>query len=150
MQIRQHASVLILLAAVVMLADGLIRNPSLHQRGGSLQLPSPSPSSLYSSSTLVPDDETTPDFQRVASAISLVSGTTVGAGILALASVSQKPGFVPSAICLIGTWILMASTGLLIAEVTCNIRSGRNTATLSHEAATGEEEVVKTDFGLVT
>jgi len=89
MQIRQHASVLILLAAVVMLADGLIRNPSLHQRGGSLQLPSPSPSSLYSSSTLVPDDETTPDFQRVASAISLVSGTTVGAGILALASVSQ-------------------------------------------------------------
>jgi len=44
----------------------------------------------------------------------------------------------------------MASTGLLIAEVTCNIRSGRNTATLSHEAATGEEEVVKTDFGLVT
>jgi hypothetical protein len=98
MQTHHHTSVLIvyLTAAVAMLATGLIRSPSLHQRGGSLQLtaPPPSPSSvlyMYSSDFDDVTDEAaeTPGFQRVASAVALVSGTTVGAGILALASVSQ-------------------------------------------------------------
>jgi hypothetical protein len=95
MQTRYHASVLILYLsiAVAMLATGLMRSPSLHQRGGSLQLTAPPPSVLYMYSSDFDDvtDEAreTPGYQRVASAVALVSGTTVGAGILALASVSQ-------------------------------------------------------------
>ena len=62
-----------------------------------------------------------PTWVKIGSSVALVSGTTVGAGILALASVSQKPGFFPSAIGLIFSWVLMATTGLLFAEVSCNV-----------------------------
>ena len=44
-------------------------------------------------------------------AISLVAGTTVGAGILALPSVAIESGFVPSSVALIGSWIFMVTTG---------------------------------------
>jgi len=54
------------------------------------------------------------------SAIALVSGTTVGAGIIGLASVSEKAGFIPSSLGLLGSWAIMTATGLLIAEVTVN------------------------------
>jgi tyrosine-specific transport protein len=62
-----------------------------------------------------------PNNQQIWTAVSLVSGTAVGAGILAIASVSLKPGFVPSTITLTGCWVLMACVGLIIAEITCNI-----------------------------
>ena len=53
--------------------------------------------------------------------ISLVAGTTVGAGILALPQVASAPGFLPSTVGLFGAWVFMATTGLLIAEVCCNL-----------------------------
>ena len=53
--------------------------------------------------------------------ISLVAGTTVGAGILALPQVASEPGFIPSTVGLLGSWVFMATTGLLIAEVCCNL-----------------------------
>jgi tyrosine-specific transport protein len=59
-------------------------------------------------------------FATLLSATSLIAGTTVGAGILALPSVALKPGFLYSSIALIGAWLYMVSTGLLIAEVSCN------------------------------
>ena len=59
--------------------------------------------------------------QLLANAISLVAGTTVGAGILALPAVAAEAGFVPSTIALLGSWVFMATTGLLIAEVCCNL-----------------------------
>ena len=65
--------------------------------------------------------ETVLDTNALWTAISLVSGTAVGAGILAIPSVSLKPGFVPSFLTLSGAWALMAGTGFLIAEVACNI-----------------------------
>jgi Tryptophan/tyrosine permease family len=46
-------------------------------------------------------------------AISLVAGTTVGAGILALPSVAIESGFIPSSAALIGAWIFMVTTGQL-------------------------------------
>ncbi|KAJ1433813.1 Tryptophan/tyrosine permease, partial [Ochromonadaceae sp. CCMP2298] len=52
----------------------------------------------------------------LASAVALVSGTSVGAGIIALATVSAQPGFLPSSGALLFSWALMCSTGLLIAE----------------------------------
>ena len=58
---------------------------------------------------------------QLVNAISLVAGTTVGAGILALPAVAAEAGFVPSTVALLGSWVFMATTGLLIAEVCCNL-----------------------------
>lgn len=64
----------------------------------------------------------------VLGAVSLVAGTTVGAGILALPSVTRSAGFVPSAAAIGGGWVFMAATGLLLAEVhlqtACELGSG--------------------------
>ena len=53
-------------------------------------------------------------------AASLVAGTTVGAGILALPAVTAGAGFLPSAAALTGCWAYAVVTGLLIAEVSVN------------------------------
>ncbi|XP_038681400.1 tyrosine-specific transport protein [Tripterygium wilfordii] len=62
------------------------------------------------------------------SAIFLVAGTTVGAGILALPAVTQESGFLASAVTCILVWGFMVTTGLLIAEVNvktmCELGSG--------------------------
>merc|ERR1711965_552788 len=50
----------------------------------------------------------------------LVAGTTVGAGILALPAKTLAAGLAPTATLLVGGWIFMAATGLLIAEVDLN------------------------------
>ncbi|KAL4364520.1 Tyrosine-specific transport protein [Arachis hypogaea] len=64
----------------------------------------------------------------LSSAILLVAGTTVGAGILAIPAVTQESGFLASAVTCIVCWIFMVSTGLLIAEVNvktmCELGSG--------------------------
>ncbi|KAK9224859.1 hypothetical protein WN943_009898 [Citrus x changshan-huyou] len=56
----------------------------------------------------------------LSSAIFLVAGTTVGAGILAIPAVTQEAGFLASAVAVILCWIFMVVTGLLIAEVNVN------------------------------
>eukprot|EP00178_Gracilaria_changii_P027417 TRINITY_DN876_c0_g1_i4.p1 TRINITY_DN876_c0_g1~~TRINITY_DN876_c0_g1_i4.p1 ORF type:complete len:461 (-),score=145.14 TRINITY_DN876_c0_g1_i4:160-1542(-) len=50
----------------------------------------------------------------------LVAGTMIGAGVLALPSVSDAVGFVPSSLALLGVWAYMLSTALLISELTVN------------------------------
>jgi tyrosine-specific transport protein len=67
----------------------------------------------------------------VVSAIALVAGTTVGAGILALPSTSYSSGFGPSSVALFGSWMYMATTGLLIAEVSCQLARKNNYKTTS-------------------
>ncbi|GLT55639.1 hypothetical protein SLA2020_287430 [Shorea laevis] len=56
----------------------------------------------------------------LSSAIFLVAGTTIGAGILAIPAVTQEAGFLASAVACIFCWIFMVVTGLLIAEVNVN------------------------------
>ncbi|OWM73563.1 hypothetical protein CDL15_Pgr026662 [Punica granatum] len=56
----------------------------------------------------------------LSSAIFLVAGTTVGAGILAIPAVTQESGFLASAVTCIICWVFMVATGLLIAEVNVN------------------------------
>ncbi|KAK9156572.1 hypothetical protein Scep_003146 [Stephania cephalantha] len=56
----------------------------------------------------------------LSSAVFLVAGTTVGAGILAIPAVTQEAGFLASAITCVICWIYMTVTGLLIAEVNVN------------------------------
>ncbi|CAK9138814.1 unnamed protein product [Ilex paraguariensis] len=62
------------------------------------------------------------------SAIFLVAGTTVGAGILAIPAVTQEAGFLASAVTCILCWAFMVVSGLLIAEVNvktmCELGSG--------------------------
>ncbi|KAF9665407.1 hypothetical protein SADUNF_Sadunf16G0119400 [Salix dunnii] len=56
----------------------------------------------------------------LSSAIFLVAGTTIGAGILAIPAVTQESGFLASSVACILCWIFMVTTGLLIAEVNVN------------------------------
>ncbi|KFK26399.1 hypothetical protein AALP_AA8G243600 [Arabis alpina] len=56
----------------------------------------------------------------LSSAIFLVAGTTVGAGILAIPAVTQESGFLASAVACILCWAFMVVTGLLVAEVNVN------------------------------
>ena len=65
-------------------------------------------------------------FKEIISATALVSGTTVGAGILALPTVALQPGFIPSSLALIACWVYMSITGLLIAEVNTNLHKDNN------------------------
>ena len=65
-------------------------------------------------------------FKEIISATALVSGTTVGAGILALPTVALQPGFIPSSLALIACWVYMSITGLLIAEVNTNLHKNND------------------------
>ncbi|CAK9261617.1 unnamed protein product [Sphagnum jensenii] len=56
----------------------------------------------------------------LSSAVLLIAGTTVGAGILAIPSVTQESGFLASAVTCVTCWIYMVGTGLLVAEVNVN------------------------------
>lgn len=62
------------------------------------------------------------------SAILLIAGTTIGAGILAIPAVTQEAGFLASGLTCIVSWLYMVTTGLLIAEVNvstmCELGSG--------------------------
>mmetsp|Transcript_15894 Transcript_15894/g.26741 ORF Transcript_15894/g.26741 Transcript_15894/m.26741 type:complete len:602 (-) Transcript_15894:751-2556(-) len=134
-----------------------------------------SPDTSRGGSSLVDSLDATlgpPTTAEVGSAIALVSGTTVGAGIIALAGVSLKPGFIPSTLGLLGTWLLMTTTGLLIAEVVCdsakrsknsgstflinddndesNMMMDGNVNLRTQEATENEEERVIEKFGVIS
>ena len=66
------------------------------------------------------DDGFTREPASMGGAIALVAGTTVGAGMLALPAVCQDSGFVPSTVALVGCWLYMVTTGLLVLEVNIN------------------------------
>ena len=61
------------------------------------------------------------------SAIALVAGTTVGAGILALPAMTHPAGFLPSTVMLMVVWVYALVAALLLAEVNvfCMRRSGQ-------------------------
>lgn len=60
------------------------------------------------------------------STVSLISGTTVGAGILALPAFASKAGFIPSSLTLFGSWVVMTFSGILIAEVIINYQKKKS------------------------
>ena len=55
---------------------------------------------------------------RVFGATLLVTGTAIGAGMLALPVLTGPSGFIPSLLVYIFCWLLMAGTGLLFLELT--------------------------------
>ena len=48
--------------------------------------------------------------------VSLIAGTTIGAGILALPAATLPAGLLPSTLLMVGVWLYMAVAGLLVAE----------------------------------
>jgi tyrosine-specific transport protein len=60
----------------------------------------------------------------------LIAGTTVGAGILALPTVTLPSGILPSTTLLIAIWLYTLFSGLLIAEVTLNAMRLEGTASI--------------------
>jgi tyrosine-specific transport protein len=56
----------------------------------------------------------------VIGAASLVAGTMVGAGVLALPAATASVGFLPSTVAMCIGWIYMTMSGLLIAELSIN------------------------------
>jgi len=81
-------------------------------------------------------------FGSLVSAIALVCGTTVGAGILALPAATKELGVIPSSLGLLASWFLMSGSGLLLAECTCRVVKGGNNLKKA-----GILEVVKIVFG---
>ncbi|XP_062016663.1 uncharacterized protein LOC133733070 isoform X2 [Rosa rugosa] len=67
----------------------------------------------------------------LSSAVFLVAGTTVGAGILAIPAVTQESGFLASAITCIFCWAYMVVTGLLLAQVNVNTMSQLGSGSVS-------------------
>ncbi|KAL6196025.1 hypothetical protein ACLB2K_031642 [Fragaria x ananassa] len=67
----------------------------------------------------------------LSSAVFLVAGTTVGAGILAIPAVTQESGFLATAITCVFCWAYMVATGLLVAEVNINTMSQLGSTSVS-------------------
>lgn len=63
----------------------------------------------------------------------LIAGTTVGAGILALPTVTLPSGVAPSTVLLIAVWLYALISGLLIAEVSLDVmrKEGANSSFLA-------------------
>ena len=59
--------------------------------------------------------------------VGLVAGTTVGAGVLALPAVTMPVGFWPSTVLMLGAWLYMVASGLLIAEANLQARTQAKT-----------------------
>lgn len=67
----------------------------------------------------------------LAGAIALITGSTVGAGMLALPAVTAPAGLVPTAASLCGCWVLLTLEALLIAEVNIAVHEERGEADAS-------------------
>ena len=78
-----------------------------------------------SSSTSSPSPSSSSSSNSVLSAVALIVGSSVGAGVLALPAVSAPAGFAPSATALVGVWALLTAEALLIAEVNLALLGAR-------------------------
>jgi tyrosine-specific transport protein len=73
--------------------------------------------------------------------IALVAGNALGAGVLALPSVSLPSGFVVSSIALGFTWAGCVATALLVAEVMINVqRAAGHSATASSSSSDNDQQ----------
>ncbi len=72
-------------------------------------------------------------FRHLIGSILLVSGTTIGGGILALPILTSQGGFFPSIVIYLLTWAFMASTGLLLLEMCLWHGTETNIVTLAHK-----------------
>lgn len=64
--------------------------------------------------------------------VALITGSTVGAGILALPSVCAETGVVPSVAGIVGTWTLLLLSALLLAEINVSVMRERDEVRFEH------------------
>ena len=64
--------------------------------------------------------------------VALITGSTVGAGILALPSVCAETGVVPSILGIVGTWTLLLLSALLLAEINVSVMRERDEVRFEH------------------
>ena len=64
--------------------------------------------------------------------VALITGSTVGAGILALPSVCAETGVVPSISGIVGTWTLLLLSALLLAEINVSVMRERDEVRFEH------------------
>lgn len=72
-------------------------------------------------------------FRHLIGSILLITGTTIGGGMLALPILTSQGGFLPSIVIYLLTWIFMASTGLLLLEMCLWHKTETNIVTLAHK-----------------
>lgn len=72
-------------------------------------------------------------FRHLIGSILLISGTTIGGGMLGLPISTSQGGFLPSLIIYFLTWLFMASTGLLLLEMCLWHGKETNIVTLAKE-----------------
>lgn len=70
---------------------------------------------------------------RILGGILLVSGTTIGAAMLALPIVTGMAGFIPSLVLLVAYWLYMLFTGLLMLEVNLWMNEHTNLITMARK-----------------
>jgi tyrosine-specific transport protein len=68
---------------------------------------------------------------RVFGGVMLVAGTTIGAGMLALPTVTAFAGFYPSLLLFAATWLLMLATALFFLDVNLSMREEGNLISMS-------------------
>lgn len=61
----------------------------------------------------------------------LVAGTSIGGGMLGLPVLTSQGGFVPSLFVYLACWLFMASTGLLLLELSLTYGEGANLVTMA-------------------
>jgi len=68
---------------------------------------------------------------RIFGAMLLIAGCCIGAGMLGLPLVSLAPGFLPTSVMFLISWLFMALTGLLVLEVSLRCGQGVNLMTMA-------------------
>ena len=70
-------------------------------------------------------------FNKTLSGTLLISGTTIGAGMLGIPLLTAKAGFLPAVAITIGCWLFMLATGYLYLEATLWMYEGANVLSIS-------------------
>jgi tyrosine-specific transport protein len=79
---------------------------------------------------------------RLIGAILLVSGTTIGAGMLALPVTTGLAGFIPSLIIMTAVWLFMMLTAFYFLEVNLRIKEESNLISMMHRTLGRPGEII--------
>jgi len=81
--------------------------------------------------------------QSILGAVALITGSTVGAGMLALPQATAAGGFLPSVAVLFFSWLLLASEALLMAEVNFSMKEKQNSEKQDFKKLNSEKQNFK-------
>lgn len=85
----------------------------------------------------------------VLGAVALLTGSTCGAGMLALPEATAGGGFIPSAAIMIVSWLLLASEALLLAEVNFSVKEKRQKAGMDSDGVVSLKDMAEASLGPV-